>query len=82
MKHDSPTTLAMIRRGERAIVVGLNAGSQQLRNRLLSMGVVRGSEVMVTGVAPFGDPIDVRVLNSRIALRLSEASHIIVIPKS
>jgi ferrous iron transport protein A len=81
MTQNSTKTLAQMRKGERATVFGITAGSKQLRHRLLSLGIVRGNEILITEVAPFGDPINIQVLDSKIAIRLCEAAHVIVLPK-
>lgn len=47
-----------------------------LRNKLMSMGVVSGASVSISHVAPFGDPINVKILGSSLALRRSEAAAI------
>ena len=44
------------------------------------MGVTRGSIVEVTGIAPLGDPIDVKVKGYQLSLRREEARSITVEP--
>jgi DtxR family Mn-dependent transcriptional regulator len=53
-------------------------GEAKLRRRLLDMGVTTGADVTVTGVAPLGDPIEVKVRNYNLTLRREEAAHITV----
>lgn len=74
------TSLAHLAIGSSAIVEEVSAANAALRARLHSMGIIKGNVVKVMRAAPFGDPIDVRVLNSNIALRLSEAAQIKVRP--
>lgn len=51
-------------------------GSGAIRRRLLDMGVVAGSEVEVTRVAPLGDPVEIKVRGYDLALRKEEAANI------
>jgi len=44
------------------------------------MGLVAGQVIEVLQLAPLGDPMTVQVLGSELALRLSEASQILVAP--
>jgi Fe2+ transport system protein FeoA len=41
--------------------------------RLMEMGFTTGSAVELVRRAPFGDPIEVRIHNTRICLRLADA---------
>jgi Fe2+ transport system protein FeoA len=49
------------------------AGDQVVVARLREIGFVRGEEVVVTGHAPFGEPILVEVRGAIVALRKEEA---------
>ena len=51
-------------------------GSKGIRRRLMDMGVVTGSEVVVQRVAPLGDPVEIRIKGYDLALRLEEAANI------
>lgn len=44
------------------------------------MGVTHGSIVEVTGIAPLGDPIDIKVKGYQLSLRKEEARSITVEP--
>jgi Fe2+ transport system protein FeoA len=48
-------------------------GDTVLKRRLLTMGVVPGTEVSVDNVAPLGDPIDVALKGFHLSLRKEEA---------
>ncbi len=48
-------------------------GLRAFRRRLLEMGLVPGTEVQVTKVAPLGDPIEIDVRGSRLSIRKYEA---------
>jgi Fe2+ transport system protein FeoA len=49
-----------------------------LRRRILEMGVGPGTEIIVNGVAPLGDPIEVTVRGYHLTLRKNEAETILV----
>ena len=51
--------------------------NKELVTRMMSMGLLEGSEVQLVHEAPFGgDPIAVRVRGALIALRRSEANQV------
>lgn len=61
--------------GARARVVRLSSDSESVR-RLQEMGLTVGTEIRVTKVAPFGDPIEVLFRRQRICVRRSESEGI------
>ena len=48
----------------------------ELKNRLLELGVLTKTPVEAVRIAPFGDPIEIKIGNTHLALRKSEASKI------
>jgi len=60
---------------ERGVIFRVG-GRGEIRRRLLDMGVVTGTEVMVKRVAPLGDPVEVSVKGYDLALRKEEAEKI------
>lgn len=44
-----------------------------MRRRLLELGLVPGTNVMVVRVSPLGDPLELEVRGSRLSLRKKEA---------
>ncbi len=52
--------------------------TEGVRRRLLDMGVVLGAEVVVEGMAPLGDPMEITVKGYRLSLRKNEAASIYV----
>lgn len=71
------TTLKSIRPGRSARIVAHDSDGA-VHQRLLAMGLTRGTVVDVLRVAPFGDPMQVRVRGFHLALRCSEAENITV----
>jgi ferrous iron transport protein A len=49
-------------------------GQPDLVQRLYEFGLFEGEEIEVLALAPFGDPIEIRLGNTRLSLRKSEAS--------
>ncbi|CAM3679004.1 FeoA family protein [Deinococcus frigens] len=64
-------TLDLLAPGESAHVVGLDP-AHPLRRRLLELGFVRGAPVMVVRRAPLGNPLEVRVNGTNLALRAAD----------
>lgn len=54
-------------------------GSTSLKRRLLEMGLTSNTEIHITQIAPFNDPIIVSVRGYNLSLRLFEASHVVLI---
>lgn len=54
------------------------AGSPQFRKRVYEMGVTEGAEITKLRSAPLGDPIEVKVRNYYLSLRLEDARQIFV----
>jgi len=68
-------TLTNLPIGAKAKVVAVN-GNNAIIKRLMEMGVVPGVSVRVIKSAPFGDPLEIRVLGYHLAMRKSEADAI------
>lgn len=74
-QSDKKTTLAELKVGAEGKVLSV-VGNTPVTRRLMEMGVVPGVSVRVVKVAPFGDPIEIRVRNYNLALRRAEAQSI------
>jgi ferrous iron transport protein A len=48
--------------------------------RLREMGLLPGTKINLLRVAPFGDPIEIKVRGYNLTLRKTEADHILVDP--
>ncbi len=63
--------------GDVARIVKIHGkGAQSIKQRLLDMGVTRGTEVRVERHAPLGDPVEVSIKGYYLALRMNEAKKI------
>jgi ferrous iron transport protein A len=77
MQSPGPLTLEQLRPGEHGRVLSL-LGDDSLTQRLLEMGLLEGEEVEVLGVAPMGDPLEIRLRDYRLSLRRREAARVLV----
>lgn len=72
-------TLAELRPGQSARVEAIS-GVPALVQRLYEMGLLEGDAVELIGRAPLGDPLEIRVGNTRLSLRTAEAAGVRVSP--
>jgi ferrous iron transport protein A len=70
-------TLDQLHAGQRASINAVQ-GSDSIVQRLLEMGLLEGEAIEVIGIAPLGDPIEIRLRDYRLSLRRSEAARIAV----
>ena len=71
------TTLFDLVTGDSAKIVRIKGGgARSIRQRLLDMGITRGTEIRVERHAPLGDPVEVRIKGYFLALRMDEAKKI------
>lgn len=50
----------------------------KVRRRIMDMGIVKGTTLVVSGKAPMGDPIELQVRGYTLSLRKNEAKDIMV----
>ena len=72
-----PRTLASLVPGEKGRVLEIG-DTGPATQRLMDLGVTRGTTVEVIRAAPLGDPIEVRLRGFMLTLRRAEAEHITV----
>lgn len=70
------TTLAHLKRGERAVIVDVSSAHIPLK--LLEMGCLPGNFVELVQVAPFSDPMYLNINGTHLAIRKETADHIII----
>ncbi len=68
-------TLTDLPIGSDARVTNVN-GSGRVTKRLMEMGFIPGVAVRVVKMAPFGDPLEIRVRGYSLAMRRNEAASI------
>ena len=71
--------LSMLNNLETGVIVKI-LGHGAFRKRITEMGFVKGKEVKVIKKAPLQDPVEYKILDSRVSLRLSEAAMIEIVP--
>jgi ferrous iron transport protein A len=74
------TPLSELKPGQVATVVSV-AGDAALIQRLAELGLLEGDTVEFLATAPLGDPIEVRVGDTRLSLRKADATRISVSPR-
>ena len=66
---------------EKEAVITAVGGEGALRCRLLDMGLIPKTKVIVKKVAPMGDPIEIRIRNYELTIRKEDAVKIDVLPE-
>ena len=61
--------------GQRGRVIALR-GDLVLVQRLMEMGMLEGDEVEILAIAPLGDPIELRLGDSRLSIRRADAARV------
>ena len=80
MKREN-MTLKDIKEGQSARVLSVG-GSGALRQHLLDMGIIPGTDIRVVKYAPMGDPVEICLHGYELTLRLDDADKIEVEPVS
>jgi Fe2+ transport system protein FeoA len=57
-----------------ARITGYVKGNAVILQRLMEMGLIRGTEIKVIRFAPLGDPMEIFIRGYQLSLRLSEAA--------
>lgn len=68
------SSVLTLKPGDQARVVGFSSGDRDYRQRLLAMGLTPGVSFRLTRVAPFGDPLEIKVRDFTLTLRRDEAA--------
>lgn len=76
-KYNIPMLLSELKVGESGRVTSINNQSE-IKIRLNNIGVTEGVVVTVVRVAPFSDPVEIKLRDFYLALRKSEAQKITV----
>lgn len=61
--------LSDLRKGQKAVVIDFHNNNAALRRHLLDMGITKGVVIEVKKVAPFGDPVDIKLRGYELCLR-------------
>ena len=68
-------TIKDLKNGDSAVITEVG-GEGALRQHLLDMGMIQGSEITVVKRAPMGDPLELQVHGYELSLRLADAESI------
>ena len=71
------TGLRQMKTGQKGVIVAIEAEGE-LGRRIRDMGLIPGTTVEMMGAAPLRDPVALRVAGVTLALRNSEADHVMV----
>ena len=74
MKREN-MTLKEIKEGQSARVLSVG-GSGALRQHLLDMGIIPGTDIRIVKYAPMGDPVEICLHGYELTLRLDDADKI------
>lgn len=72
-------TLDKLPIGKEAVITAVS-GEGALRCRLLDMGIIPHTKIMIRKVAPMGDPIEIHLRGYELTIRLEDAQKIDVMP--
>lgn len=71
------TTLNDLAKGSAAKVLKIQ-DRDILNSRLRDIGIVPGAEIIIVKSAPLGDPLEIKVNDSNVSIRLKEAEKVLV----
>jgi Fe2+ transport system protein FeoA len=78
MTDPNELNLTDLKKGDRVRVVGYHQKNDNYAQRLRSLGLIPGTQVLVKRFAPLGDPIELHFRGSRLTLRPAEARCLIL----
>jgi len=67
------TSWSDLKTGDKARIIGYLDDNSGYRKKVLSMGLLPGTEFVVKHIAPLGDPIEIEVRGFSLILRKKEA---------
>ena len=59
--------------GDSAVIAGYEPGCNYYRQKLLSMGLIKGTKITLLKTAPLGDPVQLELRGFKLSLRKNEA---------
>ena len=70
--------LSELKVGQNGKILGIEEKNREIRRHLLDMGIIVGTIVEVKKIAPFGDPIDIKLRDYELCVCKNDLSQIIV----
>ena len=77
IERTSPQSLRDLREGDRAVIRAIG-GEGAFKRRLLEMGFMPGTVVLIKKYAPLRDPIELVIKGYHVSLRREEAQQVLV----
>jgi len=74
------TTVEKLTPGSSAVITGIT-GDSLIKRRLMEMGVIPGSTLVLIRWAPLGDPAECQIRGYKLSIRRAEAAMITVSPE-
>lgn len=71
-------TLNTLKPSEVGTISHITSASPKIKQRLLEMGLIKGTSIEIIRFAPLGDPIEISIRGYRLSLRKEEAESIII----
>lgn len=69
--------LSELKVGQKARILKIE-GLRSIKKRIMEFGIIKGEVIQLIGVAPFGDPLNYRLNDFNLSLRIKEADNVIV----
>ena len=70
---DMECRLSLLEPGEEGVVERVS-GNSMLRGRLIDLGIIQGTKIKMQKKAPLQDPLEIKVKNFNLSLRICEAA--------
>ena len=68
--------LSDLSKGQVAKVLGLHNENPAVKRRLLDMGITTGVNIIITNIAPMGDPISIKLRDYKLCIRKADMAEI------
>lgn len=75
--NETGCSLDQLQPGQAGTIVSIE-GATVAAQRMLEMGLTEGEMIEVVALAPFGDPIEIRIRNYQLSIRRVDAAHVMV----
>lgn len=72
----SVVSLDQLKIGQSGKVIKIEGSTEQLRRRLIDMGIISGTQISMCKRAPMGDPIEIRLRGYQLTIREADAKNI------
>ncbi len=75
--RETAKTINNLLPGDRAVITEMHAASS-IKQRLMDLGIIEGAEIEMVRAAPLGDPVEIKVHNTLVAIRRREAATLFI----